>query len=98
MAPAGPIPVWRCHVRSAFRASEEASFEKEPVRLAFEEQCRQHRRSPIEDLARKAKPHINQASSEKSVGHRYAPIAPEAQLAQPANPMWDSAASAPCFL
>jgi hypothetical protein len=35
------------------------------------------------------------ASSEKSVGHRYAPMgAPEAPLAQPANPMWDSAASA----
>jgi len=35
------------------------------------------------------------ASSEKSVGHRTIQRrAPEAQLAQPANPMWDSAASA----
>ena len=34
------------------------------------------------------------ASSEKSVGHRYAPMAPEARLAQPLNSMWSSAASA----
>ena len=36
----------------------------------------------------------NLASSEKSVGHRYAPMGAEPRLAQPANPMLDSAASA----
>ena len=28
------------------------------------------------------------------MGHRYAPMVPEVRLAQPADPMWDSAASA----
>jgi len=36
----------------------------------------------------------SRASSEKSVGHRYVQRAPEARPEQPANPMWDSAASA----
>jgi uncharacterized protein (DUF433 family) len=61
--------------------------------LAHEQQVDTNIREGEEELCRSVPP-LSEASSEKSVGYRYAPVAPEARLTRPANPSWDSAASA----